>query len=103
MATKKTISTKKGQTKTVPLEWNVPEGIATPFATNMVVQLMENEFKVSFFEAKPPIQLDGSTPLPKAVRADYVAGVIVSAERLSKFIEVLQKQLDKYHALKSQE
>lgn len=80
----------------VPIEWHVPDGLMTPFASNMVVQIVENLFKLSFFEIKPPIQLDKSAPVPTKVRADYVAGVIVTPDKLPKFIEVLQRQLDKY-------
>lgn len=94
MVNKKTDENKKGVA--VPLEWYVPDGAMTPFATNMVVQTMENEFKISFFEVKPPIQLDETAPPPNKIRADCVASVIVTADRLPKFIEVLQKQLDKY-------
>lgn len=102
MAKKQTVSTKKKKIL-VPIEWNIPQGIITPFATNMIVQLLEDEFKVSFFESKPPIQLDPSAPPPDKVRADYVAGVIISANRLPKFIEVLQRQLDRYRSLKQTE
>jgi hypothetical protein len=99
MSKKKSIPLKEENT-IVPIEWCVPEGIMTPFATNMVVQSMENEFKVSFFEIKPPIQL-GNAPLrADKVRADYLAGVIISADRLPKFIDVLQQQLDKYKVRK---
>lgn len=99
MSKKRTVSQKE-ENMIVPIEWHVPEGIITPFATNMVVQSMENEFRVSFFEIKPPIQLDESAPHPDKVRADYLAGVIISADRLPKFINVLQQQLDKYKSRK---
>ena len=80
----------------VPIEWCVPEGVMTPFASNMVVQTIENFFKISFFEIKPSIQLDESAPPPAKIKADCVASVIVTPDRLPKFIDVLQRQLDKY-------
>ena len=92
-------STNKPQVA-VPLEWKVPEGLATPYATNMLVQIMESEFKIMFFEVKPPIILDATQSAPTKVIADCVGSVIVSPERLSKFIELLKKQLDKYNSLK---
>jgi len=82
----------------IPITWNVPEGIATPFATNILVQIIENEFKLIFFELKPPIITEPSQSFPKKVNADYVGGVIISADRLPKFIKALQKQLDQYYA-----
>jgi len=84
----------------VPLEFHVPDGLITPFATNMLVQSMEHELKVMFFEAKPVIRLRDTDPLPEKVRVDYVAGVIISAERLQKFIDAMQAQLDRFNAAK---
>jgi hypothetical protein len=82
----------------VSIEWYVPEGVMTPFATNMVIQTIENFFKISFFEIKPSIRLEESAPIPTKVRADCVASVIVTPDKLPKFIEVLQRQLEKYIA-----
>ena len=84
----------------IPLKWYIPDQIITRFASNMVVQTIENEFKISFFEIKPDIVLDPSNPLPKEVRAECVTSVIVTADRLPKFIEALQKQLDNYNSIK---
>ncbi|HEX9828482.1 MAG TPA: hypothetical protein VGA80_17935 [Flavobacteriaceae bacterium] len=97
--------TKKSENKTVkeswetakvPLEWNIPEYIMSKFATNMVIQLLNNEFKISFFEAKPLINLDPSAPPPKSVRADCITSIIVTADRLQGFIDVMQQQLNNY-------
>jgi len=98
MARGKTETSKKEVT--VPIEWYIPEGLITPFATNMIIQTIEHEFKISFFEIKPSIRLDDFLPLPDKVRADCVGSVIVSADRLPKFIEALQTQLNKYNLKK---
>lgn len=84
----------------VPIEWYVPEGVMTPFASNIVVQFIEDVFKISFFETKLPIILDKTQPPPSKVRADCVASVIVTPNKLSQFIRVLQEQLDKYKSKK---
>jgi len=99
MAKKKTDISKKEMV--IPIEWHMPDGIITPFATNMIVQTIENEFKISFFEIKPSVRLLDSDPFPDKVRADCVASVIVTPERLPKFIKALQTQLDKYIAKKT--
>jgi len=88
----------EGATATIPLEWYFMDGLATPFATNMVVQTLEDVFKVSFFEVKPPLKFDDSEPQPSKVRADCVASVFITPGRLPKFIEVLQSQYEKYMA-----
>lgn len=85
----------------VPLKWYIPDNIITRFASNMVIQTMESEFKISFFEIKPEILLPPSETLPKEVRAECVASVIVTADRLPKFIEVLQTQLNLYNSAKN--
>ena len=85
----------------VPIEWYIPDGIITPFATNMLVQIVEDVFKLSFFEKKVPITFDPSAPPPSKVRADCVASVIVTPDKLEKIIEVLQSQLDNYKLKKS--
>ena len=86
-----------GELKTpILIDWHVPEGLMTPLATNMVVQTSDDYFKVSFFEIKPPIQLDKTLPPPTQIRADCVASVIIMPDKLPKFIEVLQRQYDKY-------
>lgn len=84
----------------IPIDWQIPEGVATPFATNMLVQGIENEFKLSFFEIVPPLRFDESAPPPDKVKAYCVGSVIVTADRLPKFIEALQRQFDKYQSEK---
>lgn len=84
----------------VPLRWFIPDNLITRFASNMIVQSIENEFKISFFEIKPPIRLGPSDPLPKEVVAECVSSVIVTPERLPKFIQALQNHLDKYNTVK---
>lgn len=84
---------KNQQSKWVPIKFNVPDNIITRFTTNMTVQIIGNEFKISFFEQFPPIILQDEQP-PKEIQANCVASVIVTADRLPKFIKALQDQLD---------
>ena len=102
MKEKKVIPKKVGQKKEVPIDWHIPDGLISRFASNMLVQTIENEFKLSFFEIKPPLVFDDSAPLPVKVRADCVASVIVTADRMPTFIAALQMQLNKYHQSKKQ-
>lgn len=86
--------------RNIPIKYNISDQIITRFASNMVVQTIENEFKISFFEMKPEIILGPSSSIPKEARAECVASVIVTPEKLPKFIEALQKQLDNYNSIK---
>jgi hypothetical protein len=85
----------------IPIKWHTPDNMVTRYATNMLVQTIENEFKISFFEIIPEIRLDPNSPPPKEVRADCVAKVIVSPEKLPSIIKALQDQYDKYIEIKS--
>ncbi|MFZ3136670.1 MAG: hypothetical protein WA126_04660 [Thermodesulfovibrionales bacterium] len=82
----------------VPIKWHVPDTIITRFASNMTIQPLEYEFKVSFFETKPEIRTDSNAPLPTEVRADCVASVIINIAKMPGFIAALQKQMDAYTA-----
>lgn len=83
----------------IPVEWHIGDNVISRYATNMVVQRTEHEFIISFFEIKPLILL---TPkdverLEKidSVRAECIARVVVAAERMPLFIQVLQTNLER--------
>lgn len=104
MATRTNIkkkTTAKIQGMMVPIKWNTPDNIITRFASNMVVQLLENEFKISFFEINPDIIFGIENKPPDEVQANCVASVIITANKLPVFIEVLQNQYNAYNELKS--
>lgn len=84
----------------IPIEWCIPEGTVAPFASNMTVQIIENAFKICFFQSSPPIKTEQATSPPEKIRADYVGGVIITPDKLAKFIKVLQSQLDRYQMIK---
>lgn len=94
---------------TLPVEWHVSENILSRYATNIVVQPIQHEFVISYFEAQPPIIL--GTPEENrakyqelgAIRAECVARVIIAAERLPEFIEAMQTSLAAYRASKEAE
>jgi len=84
----------------VTIEWHVPESIVNRYATNMVVQGTGEEFIISFFELLPPLLFGSPDDLEKlenltSVRAECIARVTVSAERMPKFVQALQLQLEK--------
>jgi hypothetical protein len=93
--------TAKVQGVAVPLKWNIPENIITRFASNIVVQRLEDAFKISFFEIYPDIRLGLEHKIPEEVQANCVASIILTPEKLPVFIEVLQKQRAMYEISKS--
>jgi len=86
----------------VPLEFCVPDNLASHYATNFVVQHTENEFLLSFFEAEVPILL--GTPeenLAKlksigSVKARCVARIIVSPNRMAELLRIMRENYDRY-------
>lgn len=87
---------KQDQSQVLPVEWNVPEDMVARYATNMVVQRLENEFLISFFEIRPPIILGEPAEVikkyqqMKSVTANCVARIIVAAEKMPSFVNALE-------------
>ncbi len=89
------------QKKELPLEWHIPENIPVRYATNLVIQRLENEYLISFFEVLPPILLGTPEEIGEklgtlnSVRANCVAKIIVSANKMPEFVSVMQRNLEK--------
>lgn len=86
----------------LPIDWHIPKDLRTGYATNLVVQHTEHEFILSFYEVYPPILLGSKDDIANrveeldTVRAECVGRMVVSAERMSEFIKVMQNNLTKY-------
>ena len=97
-------TTKKDKPVDLIIEWNIPDNIRTGYATNIVVQKIDNEFRVMYFELKQDILLrdeDREEMLERgSVRADCIANLIITADRMPKFIEAMSQQLAKYEESK---
>ncbi len=86
----------------LPLEFHTAPELMSRYATNFVIQHTDQEFILSFFEAKPPLLL--GTPEERAtqlrsidsVRADCVARLIISPRRMADLIKVLQQNYSTY-------
>lgn len=89
----------KIQAVAVPIEWDVSDSIVARYATNMIVQKLENEFLISFFEIKPPIilgELDNISEKlneMKSIRANCVAQIIISEDKMPAIIRALETNL----------
>jgi len=81
----------------LPIEWNIPNDIVPRYATHMVVQRMEHEFLISFFEIRPPIILgkpdEVATELEKikSVHANCIAQIMVSIEKMPEIVNTLEQ------------
>jgi len=98
------MDTKEKESITLPIEWHIPEGLKSQFATNLVIQHTDQEFIISFFEIEKPVLL-GSPDEVKSklevigkMRANCVARIIVTPKRMEEFIKAMQTNLDKFHS-----
>jgi len=89
------------QAQMMPIDWVVPQGIITRYATNFVVQGTANEIFISFFEAVPPL-IFGTMPPNISVQAECVGRIAVAPERLPEFIGILQDAVNRYKQQKGQ-
>ena len=93
----------------IPLEYHVSADVQSKYATNLVVQHSEHEFLIHFFEARRPLllgspdEIDSKLESLKSVRAECVARIIVTADRMPDFVDVLQKNLERYLARKAEQ
>ena len=86
----------------VPIEWHISEDLDSKYATNLVIQHSEYEFIIDFFEMRHPLILGDPDQVREqwekleSVRAECVARIIVSPNRMQEFINVMQADLNKY-------
>lgn len=101
-------STKAGRkdraNRDIPIRWHVPDNLISKYATNIIVQVSENEFVISFFELPPPLILNPAEDLPKldSVTAQCVARIIVANNKMPEFLDVLTRQVAAYKEKKAQ-
>ena len=90
--------------KPVPVQWHVPDELVSQVATNFVVQHTNQEFILTFFKLFPPIilgspeekksQIEGMTQ----AKAQCVAQIVITPQRMNELIAVLQENLKVYLA-----
>lgn len=83
----------KQETVMVPIKWNVPDGVDSRYANNIIVQPTGGNHKLSFFEQQQYIQTRGDKELPDSIKANCVSSVIVEDMVLRRFIDILKVHL----------
>lgn len=86
----------------VSIVWNVPSDVAPRYATNFVVQASDNEFRLYFFDIKPPMTI--GTPEEQrqqldqlqSVTAECVASLVVAPARMGELVTLLQGYFERY-------
>jgi Protein of unknown function (DUF3467) len=91
----------------LPVNWHFSEGLQSRYANNVLVQIGQFEFIISFFEMQQPLLL-GTPEENKAklasigeIQAECVGKIIVPHELVPAIISVLQTEYDKFHSSKS--
>ncbi len=92
------MSKKKVEKKSVEvsIKYNTSDTIITRFVTNITIQVLNDVFKISFYEAKPELWFDSGKKPSNKYEADCVGAVVMSADKVRDFIDILQSQLNKY-------
>ncbi len=90
MATKNQKLVKIAENFQLPLHFNIPVGMPSKYATNVLIQVGEDEVIISFFEAQPPIIMNDSPEVVEmlkktGIRADCVAKVVVPKNKFINF------------------
>lgn len=92
--------------KKVPVILQEPENTPSFYATNLVVQHTKYEFIISFFEVRPPLLWGPPEEKEKmleeidAIRSSCSARIVVAADRMPSFVQVLQDNLKTFLASK---
>jgi len=88
------------------IDWHVGEQIVARYATHLVVQCLEQECYISFFEITPPMAIVGISPeeVPQKIkevglRAECVSRVIVPLNKIPEFWEAIKGAYDKRTSL----
>lgn len=98
---KKPTNKPAAEEREISLVWNIPEDLISGYATNILVQIGEHEFFVSFFETLPPVVLKPQdVEKLENVNAECFARVVIAPDRMQSFIDVLQRQLDLFNEKK---
>jgi hypothetical protein len=87
------------EVRRVPLEWVIPEGLEIVFANHLVIQDVDGQFVVTFFQATPPIILKGEATKADTVEkvpATAVARLAIPPQQLLSMIEVLQERYKRF-------
>ena len=86
----------------IPIEHVYPDSLETRFADHVVVQHTEHEFRILFYETRPPIMV-GSVEERRArleeiqsIEAVCVARIVVPASRMPEMVRALNDNLAAY-------
>lgn len=93
----------------VPIKFNLPVEMPSVYSTNIVVQTLEHEVLISFYEIQPPLLIGGTPEQNLAfikktgLRADCVSRITIAKGRLETFADVFRKAVNDMKALEKQE
>lgn len=91
----------------IPIERIIPDSLSSKFSNNVVVQFQDDSFIISFFEVIPPMVIsDSETERKKilesikSVKAECVARIIVTPQKMEEIIAVMSQNLQNFKASK---
>jgi len=84
------------EVRRIPLEWVIPKGLEVVFANHLAVTEVDGQFIVTFFQATPPMILEGDAALDaiEKVPATAVVRLSIPPQQLSSMIKALQRRYE---------
>jgi len=95
--------------KAVPIQWSVGDFTPTYYATNMVAQVTDHEYIISFFELYPPLLVGTPEEVSEQatgmnnVTANCLARIVIAADRMPGIVDALQSIVSRANELSDEE
>lgn len=86
----------QGTTVNLPVQWQIPDDAVAAYATNFVIQRMQHEYLISFFQVQPPLILGTPEQVIEKVShldrvpARLVGQIVIAEDRLQELQKLLQ-------------
>ena len=83
----------------IPIEWTVPEGMQIIFANHMLLVEADGQMIATFFQAQPPIVLEGHEAKwdkIESIPAVAVARLAIPPQQIPKIVSVFQGRYEAY-------
>lgn len=82
----------------IPLEWIIPEGMEIVFANHMLITDVDGQMIVTFFQAVPPIVLEGESKKADSIEkvpAMAVARLAIPPQQMPSIIDAFKRRYDR--------
>lgn len=83
---------KKDKEITLPIKWNISNNITTKFSDHFVIQPINNNFRLSFFETNPEININNNKE-KGFIECNCISKIVIEKEDMLKLKKLIEKYL----------